>query len=306
MWSLCVYSSQVYLEESVVHSQKMLATPTPPPPKSDPVCSTPTKTVQVAMKITTPSTRVSVTPSKQSRCDYACYTLRKDGGILAVIIEAKMENSSQEAVAQVMGYVSAFAKNCLCPPLALVVTQTRVECLLFPFITEGAGERLLKAAAFTLDLWKQDRRTLNSKVFRLLGSFINEDVRTNLQVSVETCKDWEKMRAIDQVVSHEQHELEALRRKYEEVQQREEALRRDAKMAQQREEAAQQREAAAQQREEAAQQREEALRRDAKMAQQREEALRRELEYWKRKLEHGEDTDTLPPNPKHPKHPKQN
>ena len=230
------------------------------------------------MQTTTPSTRVSVTPSKQSRCDYACYTLRKDGGILAVIIEAKMENSSQEAVAQLMGYVSAFAKNCLCPPLAIVVTQTRVECLLFPFITEGDGERLLKAAAFTLDLWKQDRCTLNRKVCRLRGSVINADVRKQLQVSVATCKDWEKMRAIDQVVSHEQHELEALRRTLEEVQE-------DAKMAQQREEA---------------------LRRDAKMAQQREEALRRELEHLKRKLEHGEDTDTLPPNPKHPKHPKQN
>ena len=322
-----MYSSQVYLEESVVHSQKMLATPTPPPPQSDPVFSTPTKTVQVAMKITTPSTRVSVTPSKQSRCDYACYTLRKDGGILAVIIEAKMENSSQEAVAQLMGYVSAFAKNCYCPPLAIVVTQTGVECLLFPFITEGDGERLLKAAAFTLDLWKQDRCTLNQKVFRLLGSFINEDVRKKLQVSVETCKDWEKMRAIEQVVSHEQHELEALRRKNEELQedakmaqqreeaaqQREEALRRDAKLAQQREEALRRDAKMAQQREEAAQQREEALRRDATMAQQREEAaqqreeaLQRVLEQLKRKLEQGEDTDTLPPHPKHPKHPKQN
>ena len=84
----------------------------PPPPQSDPVVSTPTNTVQVAMKITTPSTRVSVTPSQQARCDYACYTLRKDGGIRAVMIEANMENSSQEAVAQLMGYVSAFAKKC--------------------------------------------------------------------------------------------------------------------------------------------------------------------------------------------------
>ena len=159
--------------------------PPPPPPQSDPVFSTPTKTVQVAMEKTTPSTMVSVTPSKQSRCDYACYTLRTDGGLLAVIIEAKMEDSSQEAVAQLMGYVSACAKNCHRPPLAIVVTQTRVECLLFPFIKEGDGERLLKAAAFTLDLWKQDRCTLNQKVFRILGSLINEDVRKNLKVAVE-------------------------------------------------------------------------------------------------------------------------
>ena len=277
------------------------------------------------MTVTTPSTKVSVTPSKQSRCDYACYTLRKGGGILAVIIEAKMENSSQEAVAQLMGYVSAFAKNCLCPPLAIVVTQTRVDCLLFPFITagdgEGDGERLLKAAAFTLDLWEQDRCTPNQKVFRLLGSVINADVRKKLQVVVATCKAWEKMRAIEDVVSLEQHELDALRRTNEELQearrqdakmaqQREEALRRDAKMAQQREEALRR---DAQQREEAlrrdAQQREEALRRDA---QQREEALRRdaqraqrELEQLKRKLDPGEDTDTVPPKPKQPKHPKQ-
>ena len=261
------------------------------------------------MTVTTPSTRVSVTPSKQSRCDYACYTLRKGGGILAVLIEANMENSSQEAVAQLMGYVSAFAKKCLCPPLAIVVTQTRVECLLFPFITAGDGERLLKAAAFTLDLWEQDRCTPNQKVFRLLGSFINADVRKKLQVSVETCKAWEKMRALEHVVSLEQHELAALRRKTEELQedakmaqQREEALRQDAKMAQQ---AAQQREEAlrrdAKMAQQAAQQREEALRRDATMAQQRAEALQRVLKHLKRQLEHGEDTDTGPPNPKHPK-----
>ena len=283
------------------------------------------------MTVTTPSTKVSVTPSKQSRCDYACYTLRKGGGILAVIIEAKMENSSQEAVAQLMGYVSAFAKNCLCPPLAIVVTQTRVDCLLFPFITagdgEGDGERLLKAAAFTLDLWEQDRCTPNQKVFRLLGSVINADVRKKLQVVVATCKAWEQMRAIEDVVSLEQHELDALRRKTEELQedakmaqQREEALRQDAKMAQQREEALRRDAKMAQQREEAlrrdAKMAQQALRRDAQMAQQaahqREEALRRdakraqrELEQLKRKLEPGEDTDTVPPKPKQPKHPKQ-
>ena len=305
-----MYSAQVYLEESVVHSQTLLATPTPPPPQSAPVCSTPTKTVPVDMTVTTPSTKVSVTPSKQSRCDYACYTLRKGGGVLAVIIEAKMENSSQEAVAQLMGYVSAFAKNCLCPPLAIVVTQTRVDCLLFPFITagdgEGAGERLLKAAAFTLDLWEQDRCTPNQKVFRLLGSVINADVRKKLQVVVATCKAWEKMRAIEDVVALEQHELDALRRTNEELQearrqdakraqQREEALRQDAKMAQQRAEALRRDAKMAQQ---AAHQREEALRRDAKRAQ-------RELEQLKRKLEPGEDTDTVPPKPQQPKHPKQ-
>ena len=176
---------------------------------------------------------VSVTPLKQSRCDYACYTLRKDGGILAVIIEAKMEESSQEAVAQLMGYVSAFAKNCHRPPLAIVVTQTRVECLLFPFIKEEDGERLLKAAAFTLDLWKQNRCTINQKVFRILGSLINQDVRKNLTVSVENCNDWEKMRAIQQVVSHEQNMAKIIEELQEDVkktkkenEEREEALRR--------------------------------------------------------------------------------
>ena len=166
----------------------------------------------------TPSTMVSVTPSKQSQCDYACYTLRKDGSILAVIIEAKMEESSQEAVAQLMGYVSAFAKSCVRPPLAIVVTQTRVECLLFPFIKEGDGERLLKAAAFTLDLWKQNRCTINQKVFRILGSLINQHVRMDLKVSVQDCKDWEKMRAIQQVISHEENERAEMAKIMEELQ----------------------------------------------------------------------------------------
>ena len=106
------------------------------------------------------------------------------------------------AVAQLMGYVSAFAKDGERPPLAIVVTQTRVECLLFPF-----GERLLKASAFILNLWKENRYSIDLKVFHILGSLINEDVRRNRNVSVQSCKNWEKMRVIVQITSDKAGEV---------------------------------------------------------------------------------------------------
>ena len=106
-WYLCLYSSQVFLEESVFQSQKMIATPTNNAPSGPSPSTTPTMSRSVAKTPSTPSTSVSATTSTQSRCDYSCYTLRKteQGDILAVIIEAKMEESSQQAVAQLMGYV---------------------------------------------------------------------------------------------------------------------------------------------------------------------------------------------------------
>ena len=51
---------------------------------------------------TTPSTYVAEATSAGSRADYTCYTLRDSGDrILAVVIETKMDQSSQDALAQV-------------------------------------------------------------------------------------------------------------------------------------------------------------------------------------------------------------
>ena len=51
----------------------------------------------------TPSTQVAEATSAGSRADYSCYTIRrrKNDEILAVVIETKMDKSSQDALAQV-------------------------------------------------------------------------------------------------------------------------------------------------------------------------------------------------------------
>ena len=49
----------------------------------------------------TPSTQVAEATSAGSRADYSCYTIRKKDKILAVVIETKMDRSSQDALAQV-------------------------------------------------------------------------------------------------------------------------------------------------------------------------------------------------------------
>ena len=49
----------------------------------------------------TPSTNVAEATSPGSRADYTCYTIRGAGGVLAVVIETEMEQSSQDALAQV-------------------------------------------------------------------------------------------------------------------------------------------------------------------------------------------------------------
>ena len=74
------------------------------------------------------------------------------------------------------------------------------------------------------------------------------------------------MRAIEHVVSHEQNELATMAKIIEELQEVHEELHEVCQEG-----------------------------------CQREEALHRVLENLKRKLEQGEDTDTLPTNPKHPK-----
>ena len=51
-----------------------------------------------------------------------------------------------------MGYVAAFRKDDICPPVAVVVTETAVDVLLFPFIKDS--QRLLTAAHLSFELWE--------------------------------------------------------------------------------------------------------------------------------------------------------
>ena len=51
-----------------------------------------------------------------------------------------------------MGYVAAFRKDDICPRVAVVVTETAVDVLLFPFIKDS--QRLLTAAHLSFQLWE--------------------------------------------------------------------------------------------------------------------------------------------------------
>ena len=51
-----------------------------------------------------------------------------------------------------MGYVAAFRKDDMRPPVAVVVTQKAVDVLLFPFIKDS--QRLLTAAHLSFQLWE--------------------------------------------------------------------------------------------------------------------------------------------------------
>ena len=72
-----------------------------PPVKRSRISDTPVSTPVRQTAPLTPSTNVAEATSPGSRADYTCYTIRGTGGVLAVVIETKMEQSSQDALAQV-------------------------------------------------------------------------------------------------------------------------------------------------------------------------------------------------------------
>ena len=59
-----------------------------------------------------------------------------------------------------MGYVAAFKKQDFSTPAAIVITETAVDVLIFPFVDPGGDERLLIAAHVSLDLWKANALVL--------------------------------------------------------------------------------------------------------------------------------------------------
>ena len=81
---------------------KKQRTSSPPPPSSTKPPFTPTGTRTASPSPTTPSTQVAKVTSAGSRADYTCYTIRDSSEhVLAVVLETKMDHSSQDALAQV-------------------------------------------------------------------------------------------------------------------------------------------------------------------------------------------------------------
>jgi hypothetical protein len=50
-----------------------------------------------------------------------------------VVIEAKMENNTDHALAQVLGYTAAFSKDVTNTPIGLVITQRCIRLVVFLF-----------------------------------------------------------------------------------------------------------------------------------------------------------------------------
>ena len=232
---------QVVLEESVSSGAEEGHVSTPRPPKSSgaasggaeererhPLVSTPRppKSMKVEVEVVkpSPSSAVAKVPSLRSRCDYSCYTLRLDSQVLAIVIEAKMSDERQDAIAQVMGYVAAFMKVNVCPPIAIVLTQSHVDLLLFPFVTTN-NEALLRAAIIKFDFWKNFPTSLHSQVFYVIAGLVNTNARENIKINVAARGNWEMMRCIKAVSTVEEDLQRQLRERDEEVRKQQNQLR---------------------------------------------------------------------------------
>ena len=92
-----------------------------------------------------------------------------------------------------MGYVAAFKKGDLIPPAALVVTETLVDILLFPFIHDD--NRLLTAAQISVKLWQEEAPLVEPKCLLLVAclAFVEFKLFT---IEQPTAKPYEQMRKI--------------------------------------------------------------------------------------------------------------
>jgi hypothetical protein len=171
-------------KQSASHQEITATTPSPPRTKQNIFPST-------------PSTAVAEATSPGSRADYTCYTIRGAAGVLAVVIETKMEQSSQDALAQVMGYVAAFRKDDMRPPVAVVVTEKAVDVLLFPFIKDS--QRLLTAAHLSFQLWETPMLA-ERNCLRLLSCLFYAELM-DYQIQYHAAESHEEMRKIVEVLT---------------------------------------------------------------------------------------------------------
>lgn len=66
-----------------------------------------------------------------------------------------------------MGYVAAFRKDDIFPPVAIVVTETVVDVLFFPLVKEA--DRLLTACHNSVQVWEDDGLTIKRNCLVLLA-----------------------------------------------------------------------------------------------------------------------------------------
>ena len=110
---------------------------------------------------------------------------------------------------QVMGYVAAFRKDEEIIPVALVITETLVDILFFPFVhtsDDTSDERLLTAAHLPLHLWKS-RNQIEVNCLVLLAYL--SDVK-DYRIVLHTAEDHEKMRKITKISTDSASDKERL------------------------------------------------------------------------------------------------
>ena len=121
---------------------------------------------------------------------------------------------------QVMGYVAAFRKDEEIIPVALVITETLVDILFFPFV-HTSDERLLTAAHLPLHLWKS-RNQIEVNCLVLLAYLSDlkdytivlhtaedhEKMRKITRISTDTASDKERLEQLEQQLEHETKQLE--------------------------------------------------------------------------------------------------
>ena len=92
-----------------------------------------------------------------------------------------------------LGYVAAFKKQDYSTPAAIVITETVVDVLIFPFV-DTAEEHLLTAAHVSLDLWKANAK-IDHNCLVLLAYLAYADLK-EYKIILSTAKDHEKMRRV--------------------------------------------------------------------------------------------------------------
>ena len=137
-----------------------------------------------------------------------------------------MIDERQDAFAQVMGYVAAFVKTELCPPIAILLTQSHVNVLLFPFVTaDSNNEALLRAAIIKFNLWKNFPTSLHSQVLYVIAGLVNTNARKNIKINVAARGQWEMMRCIKAISTVEEDFQRQLRKQDKELREQDKELR---------------------------------------------------------------------------------
>ena len=116
-------------------------------------------------------------PSSPPKFNYSLYTIRQNDDIIAILIETKVEDRANQAIAQVkvfhtflareihctssvlfqvMGYHCSFLSEHGSPPLVFVLTEKFIRVLLFPFhlpFIEGGAELMTAIQLPPLPIW---------------------------------------------------------------------------------------------------------------------------------------------------------